>query len=43
MKDAVLELRNQLRRPTKKPSTRSVLEAAQQEIRVRKFEFTESL
>ena len=34
MKDAVHKLRNQLRRKTKKPSTISVLKAAQQEINV---------
>lgn len=34
MKDAVHELRNQLRKPTKKPSTISVLKAAQEEIQV---------
>lgn len=34
MKDAVCDLRNQLRRPTKKPSTIAVLNAAKEEIQV---------
>lgn len=37
LKDAVCSLRNQLRKPTKKPSTISVLKAAKEEIEVGKL------